>query len=282
MKDEDITHIVSFSGGRTSAYLVHLMEQLRKDKGWKVVYVFCDTGAEHDKTYNFIRNIVGHWKIDLTCLRVVVNPEYRKASSYEVVGLDDLKHDLKPWKQIVAKYSLPNVSMPYCTREMKSRPFDKWVADHVNGPFNVWLGIRSDEPNRLKERENFRYLAELSDFEKQDILDWWSEQKFDLGIPEWLGNCCFCVKKSIKKVAVAAIDEPVKARQFATVITSPKVRVKNEKLDPLMYRGGYSFKRIREEFPKKTRSQLLTSMRNGHEMDSGSCSESCEIFPTED
>src|SRR3990167_7903563 len=83
MKDEDIAHVVSFSGGRTSAYLVHLMEQLRKDKDWKVVYVFCDTGAEHDKTYDFIRNIVRHWKIDLTCLRVVVNPEYRKGSSYE-------------------------------------------------------------------------------------------------------------------------------------------------------------------------------------------------------
>lgn len=280
--DKDTTHIVSFSGGRTSAYLVSLMEKKRVEDGWKVIYVFCDTGAEHDKTYDFIRNIVKHWKIDLTCLRVVVNPEYRKASAYEVVTLDKLKHDLKPWKQIVAKYSLPNVSMPYCTREMKSRPFDKWVSDNVQGPFNVWLGIRCDEPTRLKERDGFRYLAELSDFEKLDILNWWSNQPFDLGIPEWLGNCCFCVKKSIKKVAVAAIDEPRKATQFLKVITSPNVRVKNEVLDPLMYRGGYSFDRIRQEYPKPLRAQILTSMRGGHEMDSGSCSESCEIFPTED
>lgn len=280
--DKNVTHIVSFSGGRTSAYLVSLMEKKRMEDGWKVIYVFCDTGAEHDKTYDFIRNIVKYWKINLTCLRVVVNSEYRKASTYEVVPLDKLKHDLKPWKQIVAKYSLPNVSMPYCTREMKSRPFDKWVSDNVQGPSNVWLGIRCDEPTRLKERDGVRYLAELSDFEKSDILNWWSNQPFDLGIPEWLGNCCFCVKKSIKKVAVAAIDEPCKAAQFSKVITSPNVRVKNEVLDPLMYRGGYSFARIRQEYPKSLRTQILTSMRGGHEMDSGSCSESCEIFPTGD
>ncbi|EQC0334612.1 phosphoadenosine phosphosulfate reductase family protein, partial [Escherichia coli] len=38
-----ITHVVSFSGGRTSAYLVHLMEEQRK-AGNNVCYIFMDTG----------------------------------------------------------------------------------------------------------------------------------------------------------------------------------------------------------------------------------------------
>ncbi len=37
-----VTHVVSFSGGRTSAYLVHLMEQRRR-AGEDVRYVFMDT-----------------------------------------------------------------------------------------------------------------------------------------------------------------------------------------------------------------------------------------------
>lgn len=37
-----ITHVVSFSGGRTSAYLVHLMEEQRK-AGNNVCYIFMDT-----------------------------------------------------------------------------------------------------------------------------------------------------------------------------------------------------------------------------------------------
>ncbi|AUR93167.1 phosphoadenosine phosphosulfate reductase family protein [Vibrio phage 1.184.A._10N.286.49.A5] len=42
-------NVVSFSGGRTSAYLVHLMEQKRKLEGWDVRYLFMDTGAEHPR-----------------------------------------------------------------------------------------------------------------------------------------------------------------------------------------------------------------------------------------
>ncbi|EKO8531682.1 phosphoadenosine phosphosulfate reductase family protein, partial [Escherichia coli] len=47
-------HVVSFSGGRTSAYLVHLMEQRRK-AGENVHYILMDTGCEHPLTYRFIR-----------------------------------------------------------------------------------------------------------------------------------------------------------------------------------------------------------------------------------
>ena len=43
--------IVSFSGGRTSAYLCSLIKKSHPD----AVFVFMDTGAEHPKTYRFIR-----------------------------------------------------------------------------------------------------------------------------------------------------------------------------------------------------------------------------------
>ncbi|STB29510.1 phosphoadenosine phosphosulfate reductase domain-containing protein [Citrobacter koseri] len=55
-----ITHIVSFSGGRTSGRLVREMENKRK-LGWDVRYVFMDTGAEHPETYKFIREVVANW-----------------------------------------------------------------------------------------------------------------------------------------------------------------------------------------------------------------------------
>ncbi|BDG84250.1 TPA: hypothetical protein OPR07_000196 [Citrobacter koseri] len=45
-----ITHVVSFSGGRTSGRLVREMENKRK-LGWDVRFVFMDTGAEHPETY---------------------------------------------------------------------------------------------------------------------------------------------------------------------------------------------------------------------------------------
>ncbi|ECH8657212.1 hypothetical protein OY08_05925, partial [Salmonella enterica subsp. enterica] len=54
--------VVSFSGGRSSAYLVYLMEQRRK-AGEDVHFTFMDTGAEHPATYQFIRDLVSDWNI---------------------------------------------------------------------------------------------------------------------------------------------------------------------------------------------------------------------------
>lgn len=58
--DNSKVHVVSFSGGRTSAYMVWLIEKLR-NQGFitaKVVYIYLDTGAEHPKTYEFIKKCV--------------------------------------------------------------------------------------------------------------------------------------------------------------------------------------------------------------------------------
>ena len=43
--------VVSFSGGRTSAYLCSLIKKLHPN----AVFVFMDTGAEHPATYDFVR-----------------------------------------------------------------------------------------------------------------------------------------------------------------------------------------------------------------------------------
>jgi hypothetical protein len=271
-------HLVSFSGGRTSAYLVHLMEGRRKGLGWDVRYVFMDTGAEHPKTYDFIRNLIRHWGIKLTCLRVVVNPELGEGNSYREVDPGDLHHDLEPWKACTSKYGNPSVSTPYCTKEMKTRPLGKWINDHLKGEVTQWLGMRVDEPRRLKTRDGYSYLADISDFTKEDILDWWEDQPFDLDIPEWLGNCVFCVKKNHKKIRLAQMDEPQRARRFARVIASDRVRVRNEH-HLLMYRGGRSFQDVEKLFNGVSRDEIL--IRMGYEVDSGSCSESCEAYSDE-
>ncbi|TVW03486.1 hypothetical protein AZK16_10440, partial [Streptococcus pneumoniae] len=67
-------NVVSFSGGRTSAYLLWLMEQKRR-AGKDVHYVFMDTGCEHPMTYRFVREVVKFWDIPLTVLQVDINPE---------------------------------------------------------------------------------------------------------------------------------------------------------------------------------------------------------------
>ena len=64
-------NVVSFSGGRTSAFMVYLIEQMRKsgELNGTFEYIFMDTGAEHPETYEFIRRCVDYFGIELTCLQ---------------------------------------------------------------------------------------------------------------------------------------------------------------------------------------------------------------------
>lgn len=273
-------NVVSFSGGRTSAYLVYLMEQ-RRAAGEDVRYTFMDTGAEHPGTYRFVRDVVEHWGIPLVCLRVVVNPELGVANSYRVVPIDEIGPDLKPWRDVCKKYGLPYPGGAFCTRVMKEEVFNHYCRDVFGkGDYHTWLGIRADEPKRLKPRDGLSYLADISQMEKQDILDWWKGQPFDLNIPEHLGNCVFCIKKSINKIALAARDEPEMAGEFWQLITDPSVRAveRRQQENKIMYRGNNSLESVIALFADHTRDKIAATIRSKGGYDTGSCTESCEAL----
>lgn len=235
-------NVVSFSGGRTSAYLLWLMEQKRQ-AGEDVHYVFMDTGCEHPMTYRFVREVVKFWDIPLTVLQVDINPELGQPNGYTVWEPKDIQTRmpvLKPFIDMVKKYGTPYVGGAFCTDRLKLVPFTKYCDDHFGrGNYTTWIGIRADETKRLKPKPGIRYLAELSDFEKSDILDWWKEQPFDLQIPEHLGNCIFCIKKSTQKIGLACKDEPGLERVFNEVITGAHVRDGHRQTSKeVMYRGA--------------------------------------------
>lgn len=262
--------VVSLSGGLTSAYLAHL----KKDRDPETEFIFMDTGAEHPKTYEFIRNIVKHWKIKLTCLRVIPNPEMNKPSTYEILAVSQIGPDLEPWKRMLRKYGHPYVGGAFCTDRMKTVPFIKYCDEHFGrGNYTTWLGMRIDEPKRTTAKPGIRYLAEISDFEKQDVIEWWNKQPFNLGIQEHLGNCVFCIKKSIQKVALAAKDEPELARIFIHTLQTFDV-----KPDKVMYRSNNSLEQVIALFSDTGRDELASRMISMRQYDTGSCSESCEAF----
>lgn len=263
-------NVVSLSGGRTSAYLAHLM----KERDPETEFIFMDTGAEHPKTYEFIRNILKHWNIKLTCLRVIPNPEMNKPSTYEILSTDRIGPDLKPWKRMLKKYGHPYVGGAFCTDRMKTVPFIKYCDEQFGrGNYTTWLGMRADEPKRIAPKPGIRYLAEISDFEKQDVIEWWQGQPFDLEIQEHLGNCVFCIKKSLQKVALAAKDEPELAAKFIHTL-----QTFDAKQDKIMYRSNTSLEQVIALFSDTGRDELASRMTSMRQYDTGSCSESCEAF----
>lgn len=267
--------VVSFSGGRTSAYLCGLIKKLHPD----AVFVFMDTGAEHQKTYDFVRKCNDYFDLNLVCLKVVVSNKWREGVSYKVVGIDEIRPDLEAWRAMSLKYGLPYKGGEFCTDRMKTTPCKKYLEDkYGKGNFHIWLGMRIDEPKRIKPRIGFSYLADISDFEKQDVLDWWAKMPFDLQIKEHLGNCVFCIKKGINKVALAAKDEPELAEGFIKMINMDDVRIVPSRSTPnnAMYRESLSLESIIDLYAEMPRDKLAKTVRSTFE--SGSCSESCEAF----
>jgi 3'-phosphoadenosine 5'-phosphosulfate sulfotransferase (PAPS reductase)/FAD synthetase len=295
----DLPHVVNFSGGRTSAYLVSLFEEAKKKQpDLKVEYVFCDTGAEHPKTYEFIKKVVEHFKIDLTCIRTKVIKEKGRGSSYKIVNLSDCKQDLKPFHDVAEKYGVPNFKFMHCTRELKVNPAKKYCKDiYGNGNYLNWLGIRIDEPKRLsiiddqvdmfseakkidKSKANVRYLASISDFEKTDVLSFWRKMPFDLDLDEHLGNCVFCVKKGVNKVALAARDEPEMANKFIEMIASDRITARKEAefAKDVMYRNHMSLTGVIKLFDDITTDQLILTVEGRGELNADTCSESCDAI----
>lgn len=271
-------HVVSFSGGRTSAYLVHLMEQKRINDGWDVEYVFMDTGAEHPKTYEFIRNVVSHFGIKLTCLKSKISEQLGVGPKYEVVSLDCIGWDLAVWKSMTSKHGNPYIGGAFCTERLKYEPFRKYCVDHFGkGNYTTWLGIRVDEKRRLKAKAGFKYLAEISSMTKHDIIGWWREQRFDLEIEDWLGNCVFCFKKSLPKISAAMLQEPELLKQWKEVIDSSDVRQVRNESERVIYRGKLDIDSVLELNEGRTVDQVVSSIRlnRGCAVEQG---ESCELF----
>ncbi len=276
--------VVSFSGGRTSAYLtIKAIEMFDGD----VDVVCMDTGAEHPKTYDFIKRFSKYiktmYRLDITFLRTDFSSPLGEGNSYFDVGVNGIGPDIKPFKEMVKKYGVPYIGGMFCTDRMKLVPFTKYCQEkYGRGNYETWLGIRADEPKRLNPKKGIRYLAEISDFEKSDILDYWSKMPFDLEIPEQLGNCVFCPKKSNLKLAAAQRDEPELYHEFLEMLYSDDVRHDDKTGHwSQMYRGKQSLEQVVAMFDGSTGDEIKSRIRGAKMTETGSCSESCEVFVCE-
>lgn len=332
----DKKKVVSDSGGRSSKFLAKFM--LDKYGKSNVDFVYMDTGEEHEATYEFIKQCNEHFKLDLICLRGDFSLPMGKGVGYNVVSIDGIKPDSKPFEEMMVKYGVPYIGGMFCTDRMKLKPYKKY-CDHTYGKNNyeTWLGVRFDEPKRLVgdnkkkelsaykqlsldglsgeeisllyvetrkditeldqwqisdlskallvkrinylDKENLHYLAEICDYEKQDILKYWEKMPFDLQCDEWSGNCKFCPKKSDLKLAASKIDSPSDYNNFNKSLRSDSVRVDDKTGHySKMYRGEQSLVSLIARFDGFTGDEIKARVRGGKMTDTNSCSESCEVF----
>ena len=300
--------VASISGGQTSHYMVDVLIGLFGKENCD--FIFCDTGAENEGTYKFVRDTEDFFDIKITYLRMHLSQEDGVGCEPVVTSRDEAKRDFGPFKELMAKYGRPfNPGGKFCTDQMKTQIARKYCNDKYGlGKYEMWIGYRDEpkdssrvwghtlsgtiskwlaipqrnqgefykectyeldksighlfdyisskminpiEKNNYKRLCNiadrvvknrqlgYRFLFEVSEFDKQDINEFWEEQEFKLNIPLHTGNCEFCIEKTVNQLAYLIHTQPEAAKEWGEVVNSPDIPSKNRKVDELaMYRNG--------------------------------------------
>lgn len=203
---------VSFSGGRTSAYMCWLLKTFFSHK-YTFIFVFANTGYEHEETLIFVDRCDKYFDLDLVWLEAVVSNEKNVGTSFKIVSFETASRNCEPFKAVIEAYGIPNADYPHCNRELKLQPIKAYKASlGFKRSHKTAIGIRADEIDRqsanAKEDGLFYPLISWKKTTKPEIVFWWKDMPFDLGIPDHLGNCVCCWKKSLRKLKTIAKNEP--------------------------------------------------------------------------
>lgn len=228
---------VSFSGGRTSGYMLHRVLESNGGLPDDARVLFCNTGKEEEATLEFVRDCSERWQVSITWL------EYRPGSVFEVVTFETASRNGEPFEAIIAQRGgvLPNPRSRYCSSEMKTRTMHRYLRSLGWEDWETMIGIRADEPRRVAKFRFNPHPETPAEYVRIPLADafvtahnvgaFWKAQPFDLKLPNnngktMHGNCDLCYLKPAAQVlsliqekpsrAVWWASEEKKAEEFAT------------------------------------------------------------------
>ena len=211
--------LLSFSGGRTSGYLVrHVLDAWGGTLPEGGHVMFANTGREHSATLDFVRQVEEAW-----C--PVTWVEYRNdATGFAEVTHATAARDGQPFAALIGRKNyLPNPIARFCTSDLKVIPMRKAMQKRCLPDFTTVLGLRADEERRVAklrndpERDISMPLAD-GGVTREDVLAWWKRQPFDLRLPNddpAFGNCDLCFLKGMARVERVIRAEPERASWWA-------------------------------------------------------------------
>lgn len=287
------TLFVSFSGGRTSAYMCWWLLNSKADI-YDFIFIFANTGLEHENTLKFVDQCDKEWGLNLVWVEAVINPIKNKGTTHKVVTFDTATRGGKLFRDMAAVYGVPNSSYPHCNRELKITAIQHYkTALGLKRNHLTAIGIRGDEIDRMRDdREEAGIVYPLISWSithKSEVIHWWSSQSFDLEVEEHYGNCVTCWKKSDRKLLTIAQDDPTLfdsfyeiERQFGHVNAPDKDRVffrRHRSALDMVIASDSSFERF-EDFKPELQLRLISDgCFDIDDLDiEDSCGASCEAF----
>jgi len=211
---------ISFSGGRTSALMLHKVLEANDGLPPEAKVCFTNTGKEREETLEFVRDCSVNWQVPIAWL------EWRDTESkFEVVTFETASRDGEPFEALIRKRGyVPNPVARFCTVELKVRTIHRYLKSIGWTEWDSMLGIRADEPRRLAKIGNQDYgkheekVAPLGQVgvTKEDVGTFWKLQPFDLKLPNhngvtMHGNCDLCFLKGGAQILSLIAEKPERA-----------------------------------------------------------------------
>jgi len=202
--------LISFSGGRTSGYMLHNILQAHNGVLPEDIYVvFANTGKEAPETLDFVNDVSEKWDVKIYWLELEICKE-RPIWRTKIVDYKSASRNGEPFDMLIKKQPfLPNPSMRFCTSELKINVMKRFMQSNGHKEwFNV-VGLRYDEPRRVANIRNqtnnkWTSLAPMSDAKHdiKDVVNFWKKQNFDLNLTGVngktpAGNCDLCFLKGM-------------------------------------------------------------------------------------
>ena len=222
---------ISFSGGRTSAYMLYKVLEANNGLPDVAKVCFANTGKEMPETLDFVNECSVRWNVPITWLEFIYDVDLHK--SYRVVTYETASRNGEPFSEMIdqnGKPFLPNPVMRICTVRLKIEPTYKFLRSQGWEEWENMVGIRFDEPRRVaKIRSNpsdgttgvSRVMPLAVDgVTKHDIGKFWTNQSFDLRLPNnngvsTHGNCDLCFLKPTQQIATLIAEKPQRAVWWA-------------------------------------------------------------------
>lgn len=214
--------VISFSGGRTSAYMLWRVLQANNGLPEDAHVCFANTGKEDEATLKFVRDCEENWGVEIVWL------EYRSADpKFAVVDFGSASRNGEPFEQIILhRKMLPNTRARFCTVELKIRTMRRYAQSLGWDEWDNMIGIRADEQRRAAKMspdhkgETPVMPLHLAGIRKSEVLNFWNNQSFDLELPvvngETIGgNCDLCFLKSLPKILTLVAQKPERAVWWA-------------------------------------------------------------------
>jgi 3'-phosphoadenosine 5'-phosphosulfate sulfotransferase (PAPS reductase)/FAD synthetase len=205
--------VISFSGGRTSAYMLRKILDENNGLPINAVVCFANTGKEDEATLQFVKDCEVNWNVKITWL------EYDFQNKFKLVDFETASRNGEPFRQSIwqnGKPYLPNSIQRICTINLKIKPIEAYMKSIGYFEFLNLVGIRADESRRIAKIGIDRCPLAADGITKQTIKTFWENQNFDLGLKShngitYLGNCDLCFLKGGNQIQSLINENPEKA-----------------------------------------------------------------------